>query len=887
MIYINLFDLWDDDRDDPDDLVYSASSSTSWIDIKYGPAEWGDIKDGPKEDDVTDDLNWSDTGRTVGTDPGDNDDVWVMVVEIDRTKRNNQDDRGSFTLTARDDDGASTTVTVPVIPGDENLDIADGAIRLSGSAREDSTLRVSFNDNLDPDLAGSAEPALVLYTWYSADSNPDTGQGENEQVLAVSTSPDPLRLTQAHVNKYIRVDVTYYEEINGQINSDEAGGISGQLVRGEWTSRDVTNTPDDGVGHFTITVGSDALTASVVIRDEDVTGTDLTTPAYKWEVSANGVGGWGDAPGDNDSATYNLPDGEGRYFRVVATYDADGIDDLDNDEEEMDSVYSDPIRIGDVASADAPRAALSPTGSAFPGGTLSVSGPGVSSVQWQRDIAPGLAVEWADIPGATGDLNITDAHAGSTVRAVVTYESTNPNQPGVTAVVIAVDGNDLDSDGNTTENGITIRGTSSTTPRPSAVDDHEITGHVMGSGHARREVNNRDQGDNEGQTVSITGTVPLASLFQDPDTPAHRLSFTADGATGPDDGTGKGLQTNVTISGGSYISRDEKGILVLELDSGKLTYVSDQLRGHDGDDGDGEGNVLRLTITANDSPTGAESGDSANTANVDVRINVAPTGISFTQGDNGSGNLTGIVSGYTDGLMDDPLSTGGDLLQTPDTTQIVGITLNELVAPATGREILATIDVQDENFVLNAFGTHEVTVVGDDRFVITNSGGNAPGYRDTDGSTWQLRLAPGATFDHETQADANGNPADGKQIWLTFAATDGGGLSTPTPNPSAGYVPIRLVVTIQDNGDDNPKRPENDDTPGLKDNEGSPDTPDDDDTLDSADDVEDDPDTDGGTPPPPGTSIGLIEDFVGNVDGFEQDILEDFMLVIDDGIDIA
>ena len=68
--------------------------------------------------------------------------------------------------------------------------------------------------------------------------------------------------------------------------------------------------------------------------------------------------------------------------------------------------------------------------------------------------------------------------------------------------------------------------------------------------------------------------------------------------------------------------------------------------------------------------------------------------------------------------------------------------------------------------------------------------------------------------------------------------------------------------------------------PGLDDN----------DSIDDNDnDVEDggDDDTDGGTPPPPGMSIGLIEDFVGNMDGFEQDILEDFMLIIDDGIEIA
>ena len=32
---------------------------------------------------------------------------------------------------------------------------------------------------------------------------------------------------------------------------------------------------------------------------------------------------------------------------------------------------------------------------------------------------------------------------------------------------------------------------------------------------------------------------------------------------------------------------------------------------------------------------------------------------------------------------------------------------------------------------------------------------------------------------------------------------------------------------------------------------------------------------------------GLVEDFVDNMDAFDQDLLEDFMLVIDDGIEIA
>ena len=49
-------------------------------------------------------------------------------------------------------------------------------------------------------------------------------------------------------------------------------------------------------------------------------------------------------------------------------------------------------------------------------------------------------------------------------------------------------------------------------------------------------------------------------------------------------------------------------------------------------------------------------------------------------------------------------------------------------------------------------------------------------------------------------------------------------------------------------------------------------------------------DTDGNdpTPPPPGTSVGgIIETFTDNMNGYEQDLFEDFMLVIDDGLDIA
>ena len=856
VLHINLYDVWNDPdrRDDDDDLTYTATSSASWIKILHGPGEWRDVQKGRDgETGGDDDLTWGSGGenvtvRDVGDSPGDND--VVVVVEIDRTKLTGsiaQGDRGALTLTATDDDGLRTTAVVPVLVTDENLDIGADAVTISGSPREGSTLRASFNANRDPDLAG-ANPsgnALVLYTWSQSASADGEGR-----VIQAGTS-NQLTLTQAQVGQYIKVEVTYYEVFGGQFISsgDQNGqlGAANQVTVTATTPREVSNTPDDGVAYFTITAGSDRLTASAIVTDEDHGGavTDLT---YQWQVSDNGRGGWTDATGTgNDSDSYTLDDGGGKYYRVVVSYNEDPNATSDNPEQEQ--IASHVIQVSDIEDndADTPNA-ITPSGSPNPGGTLSISGSGVDGVQWQRDILPGEGEAWVNIPGATGNLSLTSAYAGATVRALVTYESSSSTNPGVEAVVPS--------------NPVTIGGTSQSA-RPVVVDKHEVTASVSGTGHAATARANAGDGVLSGQTVSVETTVPLASLFHDTDTPDSRLSFTAS--------NGDGLPGKEPNTGRTAIFRNDEGILVLEP-NGKLTYVSDQLRGHDGDDGDGAGNVLKLNITANDHPRGLPSGDSvdsqgnADTAEVSLRINVAPTDIDFDQGDTATGTLTGIVNAYA--------SLGGD---------VTAVTVNERVT-ATGDEILAEIDVQDENAVKHAFGTHQVTVTGDDRFVITKSGGaSARKDSDGDGSTWELRLVKGAKFDYETQADML--PATpGKQIVLTFAATDGGGLGTPTPNRAVGYEAITLVITVKDNPIDNPSVPGPDDTPGLKDDE----TNDSDDTTDGGEGG--DTDVDGGdpTPPPPGASIGgIIEDFVDNMDQGAQDLLEDYLLTIDDGLDIA
>ena len=929
VLFIKLEEFWNDpdEDDDTEDLIFGASTSASWIDIKHGPAEWGDIEDNLETGQSWGTFGTGYTDRVVGTTTTPADGEKVVIVEIDRTETGSraQNDRGSFTLTARDDRGGPTgTVTAVVNVTDENLDIVstsgNPAVTISGSAREGSTLRARFNENNDPDLRGPESAVLVLYEWHEGTVDA-AGTFTSTSVVQRGTS-DTLTLSQSRVGDHIQVRVTYYEVVDQGAGATFTSqfittDIDGQLAAPNQvpvqahTERAVSNSPDDGVGHFTITVGSDVLTALAVVWDEDY-GSPRSGPAaaditYGWQVSANGVGGWRDVDqtGDADTSTLELDNGEGRYYRAVATYDANGA--LAGTDTE--SVYSDPIQIANVADAadstatppttDRTPAALSPTGSPSPGGTLSVTGRGVSSVQWQWDANPAPNAEtWVNIPGGTGDLNVTAALAGTTVRALVTYETVVPGESGVTAVVIAVDGNDLDGDGNTTENGITIGG-SSASARPTPVDTYTVTGSVMGTGHTARGPNGPipadDVGNTSGHTVTITETVDLGSLFQDPD--STRLSFSAAGDAASNN-TGADL-TGGSTSGGSYLFQGETGVLVLNVKSGELTYVSDQLRGHDGNQDDGLGNRLTLNITANDHPAGAASGNSASTADLHIRINVAPTDIELTGGtapadlaDHPILNTATDATPYTEA----DLSTA----VTNTTTVIGGIRVNELV-PATGGEVLATIDVQDENFSGTStipghpYGVHEVTVTGDphDRFVITKTNGpSALTLDDGDGSTWELRLKRGATFDHET--DDMDPVTDGTQIKLTFMATDGGGLSTPvatgaTATGGNGFIPITLVITVVDNPADSPAPPGPTDTPGLKDDE----TTDADDTQDddSSTPGDHDGETDGGAPPPPpppGMSLGgIIEDFIDNMDQGEQDLLEDYLLTIDDGLDIV
>ena len=974
LLYIKLEDLWTDDSDTDNQLDFDADSSGSWVSIWRSPADWTDIAPGRDGDSATADDNvpWpSGVGAqvtigpagnqttydtaiigTTNAEPGSdtaNPDQMVVIVAIDRTERHNQGDEGSFTLTATDNNGRGNTGerTYEISIVDENVDIREGAVTLSGSAREGSTLTANFNDNRDPDLAGDAEPALVLYTWYrvtNENNTPDDLTDDTVAVIAQGAS-NTYSPSQDDVGSKIRVVVNYYDvpitsATNDGTQDAQSVSLRGQLVGTTFnignpatpagadappnlatTSREVSNTPDRGTADITILMNSDTLTVSntdLRVRDGDYVDTvapglnfagDVPDPAdlldnedgsstpdgipddaaVSFEVSTNGRGGWTAVDDDDVSfdaatgvTTLSLDDGEGMYYRAVVTYDADT-----GDNAARERVVSDPIQVSDVRDATGapPLTAATINGSPNPGGTLSVDVPNTTfTVQWQMQ----SGTNWVDIPGATGNLRLSQAHAEKNIRAVVSYQSRDPDNPGVTAVTtVAVAGPGT---------GGAIGGTASD-QRPVKVSDYEIEGSVGGSGHGFFAVSRANH------NATIEHTVPLTSLFQDPDTPSYLLGFTATNLERPGSPDVE-LVGTPTPTGTTYVYEQTVanggGVLVFNAGSGELTYLSDAFRTHDGDNTDGAGNVLKLNVSSNDTASGSTNAGAGGAAEVSLRINVAPTDIEFrhkwesgetaydpdTDNDDDSDNL--VIPDQAD-----TSATNGEVMyQTAyGTTNLPEISITENVEHD-GTEVLAVLDVQDENAVRHGFGTHEVTVSGDDRFVIRKTGGDDDVRDpDSDGSTWELHVVRGATFDYETD-DMDGDRSNGVQIVLTFTATDGGGLSTPTPNStnwlyeglSAALLhkPIQLIVTIANDTRDDRPMPRGPETPGLKDDAS------DNDNNDQTDGADDDTDGGGGAPPPPGMSLGgIIEDFIDNMDGYDQDLLEDYLLTIDDGLDIV
>jgi hypothetical protein len=207
--------------------------------------------------------------------------------------------------------------------------------------------------------------------------------------------------------------------------------------------------------------------------------------------------------------------------------------------------------------------------------------------------------------------------------------------------------------------------------------------------------------------------------------------------------------------------------------------------------------------------------------------------------DDGGGNVVNIVISASDGQGTAAESTVSIRLNVAPTAVTGGESAGVVETGQTAQDLL-TLNVQDENAPDHDFGAYTWKVAGNDGFTITAD--------TTDSSEAVLAVKAGQSFPV---------PDAGGMIRLTVTATDKAGDHKITHT-------VTITVTDNDGPDPGPS-PAKDPVPGLKDDDSDAD-----DTTDG-----DDRDTDGGLPPPPPPAMM-----------FEDDLLDEFVLAIDD-IDIA
>ena len=716
-LYLNLFELWDDqdDDDDDDDLMFDVSTLTPWIKVLH-VGQWEDISAGPDGDDdeAADNVAWEE-GLTT---PDDDD--WIAIIEIDRMTNNGQTGDGAITLTARDEGGMTGSATILVDITDQNLpipytvdtdddgqdDAIGGTVEINGVLREGNSLTMSFDHSQDPDFADGSSPVLVRYTWSTRNEVEEGGEGAWEVESESYGSPETLMLTQDHVGKEVRASVMYHELL------PQTGDISSWMDGGSYTVGPVTNVRDAGAAHIVFTTSGTMLKAEVRLVDEDGIAMEDTdkAPDYTWEQSDNGVGGWTAVASDADT-TDMLVDlgaagGEGKHYRLVITYE--------DNYEANERVVSDTIQVGKLED---PNTAPTVTGSLAVGGKLTVAASG-GSVQWQRKMDSMSSGEgedgeeyWVDIAdNGDGSLTLTNTHAGQTLRALVTYKTGDD----ITAIVAATHGT-----GDAATMSLEI---ADMTPNvaPVSLGDYDIEATV------------EKQKGPLSVITTVEDTVDIASLFQDAD--GDELTFSFD----------------------LEITQD---FLHIDLDTGKLLYMTDNQGRHDGDDTDGGGNVLDIDIVATD-PDGEEA-----VSTVSIRLNVPPKEIA-----SGSDPRVSIA----------------------ETTS------------STAKVLVSDLNVQDENDPTHLFGQY-TWEVSDDRFKVT------PDKTDTSMAT--LSVLAGKAFeavggDQTIKVKVTATEkASGEKVEFTLTVTVTNDLADPaapaTPDPVPG---------LKDNDGDMDDTGEGDDT---------------------------------------------------------------------------
>ena len=907
VIVLHLSDVWSDPDTDVDELDFTVGGRDAlpdWVKV-YGPDEWEDIRD--RRDDV--DRGDAPTGLR--------DRDLAIAIVIDRTAATGDNesegmDLAGFTLTAEDPDGNDTTENISISVTDTNVDITVDAknpvLSIVGDANGTGSLTMDFDAAQDPDLSSADDATLVLYTWSipaRADDPATTGVDETAPAVEmVSTSPQPFVLdanrdmANDYIGRQVTATVKYYEvdPANGQIvASDEYTAMTKTIRAPE---------PGEGSGvaaSFDITTTTVGLTVDVALVNGDITNTAITA---RLESSTDGQGGWQRAGADvagvlaftgtTGTATVALPvdedddgttgDGGGLYYRVVLTYGtgADQTTHTSSDMIQLGDVTTDPTGAGTPTDIIGVDPSASPVDQATVGETIRVNTDGdPANVQWQVSNTRG---GYDDIEGATGhSLTVTSAYAGKNLRAKVTYTDVDdPTTPtdDETGWVTWVE---------YTEVGAVPGGTNGA---PAATQILSNVKEIEVELPAMKKVGTGDDAMDVQPGKTQMGTA--ADLFHDPDDDALTYSIAIPSGSNPDPSstgyTVAALDTSAAGNSGSreevlggnlvyvtyetesvanpdtavggFISQDvgePQQTLAIDKNTGEITYFTNMSHGHDGNDADGQGNILTFTVSATDNVTGNATAE----ASVAVRINVAPTAINLQSSDGTTdfGTAADLPAPSANPAMPEMgtalLVADGDGDGNPDMLTYTDDARNSAVK-------LANLNVQDENATDHDFGTHTFTLSGrgSNMFEIKETR-----TADTDGSTWELYLKEGATFDFEALQSAKEKAANATEITLsiTVTATDGGNLKT------MGVFSVKVMDADTEDDPETPERPtpppaEEPETPGLKDDS-------------------DDSDEDGAVLPEedeegPGDGGMFIDDLIGD------DLLGDYVLTIDD-IDIA
>ena len=904
-IYLNLTELLDDPDENHDDTDYSVTASVSggsWLRIRR---DWNSDTDSYTAREVKwEDISGGAPGAaplTWGPDDNPDGDDYVLILEVDRTGMDDgrpdpseiaQDADGLISIVATDKDGARKEHKIAVTIADQNLaPRADGSesngVRISDTTpREKQTITVSFDETVDPDFTGAeaGDPLAVIYKVSNVTNRADAADLTDDTATVVEAGlldgSAGYTVKQGDVGDHIRFDVLYYEFVNGNIeksvDADDNADADAAAALTSYTS-EVTERNDPADIDFTFSTTGSTLVAtpSAHSRGDTETGT-LWDPdgipdsdddddiddelTFTWQHSDNGRNGWKTFDADGvadtpdaapDTLTATIPASlAGKHVRVVVSFtDGGGT---------KEEVASQPVKVGAIDTVDNSENDLfidtgSTTGANLPvGRTLRIDlsdavpenpttkAKGSAEAEWIATTTAGAA----EVVDDGTSYTLTEADRGKTITVRVTSKDENGN---VTSIITV---SAFTSDGSTPVT--VVAAPTVTNTRPVSVSPEDAVFLEIGAAPAK-----------DGELESLTGAVRMADYFEDAEGDSLTFNFgqpqaggwLADsvGATGPDDVAGTGDDTGKLVA---FLDANDPGndqLLILDEATGSFEYHTTMLQGHGGPSADdGAGNWVTTVLTAYDDQDGPGPGVpmAGASVNVNLRIDVAPTGFEAS---------TVFTGDPTEDATDEAMNT----LVSEDFS-FIGATLDEEIevkansgGVQTNPQNVARIDVQDQNASSGAnaheYGQYTFTVE-DDRFEVV------PDFRPDnptgDRSMGVLRLDTDQKLDFETtpgRIHNNGTTDDAtddyKVIYVVVTAT-----------PTSGNfdaITLRVEVRLRNDASDgeDPMDYGMNKVPGLKDNEGA----NDDDTLDGGTDSEDD----GGTPAP----MDAMAMFASSLDG--------------------